>query len=276
MLFLNFAVGLILMGVPDGSYVINPPYTTDPALTDQGKPAGRHFNFTMKLSDSKVFNGTEPTNIGPRSCEQAPFGECCDSSPRRCAIRSERLISVYIPHGYIDGQSSRILVMQDGPESPGDSPFGDKLHFDQLCYGMDNLIGASGSRSLPVFIAIAVQNGGGDAIKSERGLEYDTVSGRYAHFINTEVLPGVLRDRHIHAAYPKLQFSTDPDKRATFGCSSGASAALTMAWFRPDLFRRVIAYSVSVATVLVSCLLPTSWKHLLICPPLLFFCRQLW
>ena len=27
------------------------------------------------------------------------------------------------------------------------------------------------------------------------------------------------------------------------GCSSGGAAALTMGWFRPDLFRRIIAYS---------------------------------
>ena len=38
-------------------------------------------------------------------------------------------------------------------------------------------------------IAISIGNGSGDAQGSERGLEYDTMSGRYAEFVETEVLP---------------------------------------------------------------------------------------
>ena len=63
----------------------------------------------------------------------------------------------------------------------------------------------------------------------------------YARFVHEEVLPAVLRDPHVVAAYPNLQFSSDPDLRAAYGCSSGGAASLTMAWFRPDLFRRVVA-----------------------------------
>ena len=63
----------------------------------------------------------------------------------------------------------------------------------------------------------------------------------YARFVHEEVLPAVLRDPHVAAAYPNLQFSSDPDLRAAYGCSSGGAASLTMAWFRPDLFRRVVA-----------------------------------
>jgi len=47
----------------------------------------------------------------------------------------------------------------------------------------------------------------------------------------------------IKAAYPKLAFTDNPWGRAVIGCSSGGAAALTMGWFRPDLFRRIIAYS---------------------------------
>jgi enterochelin esterase-like enzyme len=69
------------------------------------------------------------------------------------------------------------------------------------------------------------------------------MSDRLARFINDEVLPAVLADPAIKAAYPRLAFTRDPWGRAVMGCSSGGAAALTMGWFRPDLFRRLITYS---------------------------------
>ena len=91
-------------------------------------------------------------------------------------------------------------------------------------------------RRLPVMIAVLINSGGGDAQGSERGLEYDTVSDTYARFIETEVLPKIAADYHV-------TFTQDPDGRATMGGSSGGAAAFTMAWFRPDLYHRVLTYS---------------------------------
>jgi enterochelin esterase family protein len=91
-------------------------------------------------------------------------------------------------------------------------------------------------RRLPVMVAIMINSGGGDAQGSERGLEYDTVSGTYTTFIETEVLPRVSRDYRV-------TFTTDPEGRATMGGSSGAACALTMAWFHPELYRKVLSYS---------------------------------
>ena len=51
---------------------------------------------------------------------------------------------------------------------------------------LDNLIA---EKRVPVLIAISIGNGGGDARGSQRGLEYDTMSGTYAEFVETEVLP---------------------------------------------------------------------------------------
>jgi enterochelin esterase family protein len=85
-------------------------------------------------------------------------------------------------------------------------------------------------------IAISIGNGSGDAQGSERGLEYDTMSGRYAEFVETEVLPLVEKQYNV-------KLSRDPNARATTGCSSGASAALIMAWYRPDLYHRVLSFS---------------------------------
>ncbi|TVQ23721.1 MAG: enterobactin esterase, partial [Spirochaetaceae bacterium] len=69
------------------------------------------------------------------------------------------------------------------------------------------------------------------------------LSDRLARFINNEVLPTVLRQAEIRAAYPNLVFTKNPWGKAAMGCSSGGAAALTMGWFRPDLFRRLITYS---------------------------------
>mgnify|MGYP001550707349 CR=1 FL=1 len=104
---------------------------------------------------------------------------------------------------------------------------------NQLPTILDNLIAA---RRLPPMVAVMVRSGGGDGRGSERGLEYDTVSGKFAEFIEAEVLPRVARDYHV-------TFTHDPDGRATMGGSSGGAVAFTMAWFHPELYHRVLTYS---------------------------------
>ena len=46
-------------------------------------------------------------------------------------------------------------------------------------------------------IAMSIGNGSGDAQGSQRGLEYDTMSGRYAEFVETEVLPLVEKQCNV-------------------------------------------------------------------------------
>jgi len=89
---------------------------------------------------------------------------------------------------------------------------------------------------VPVMIAISIGNGGGDAQGSQRGLEYDTMSGLYAEFVETEVLPLVEKQYNV-------KLTQNPDGRATMGCSSGGATALSMAWYRTDLYHRVLSYS---------------------------------
>jgi len=200
----------------DGSFTIGPEYTTDRDLTDLGNPKGKYFELTNRLADSKIFRGDDTT-----------------LEPAKKAVRKERRIFVYVPAAYKDGTAAPVLVIHDGPGQM-------KLVRNAL----DNLtLSKDPNRKLPPFIAIAVENGGNDGKNSERGLEYDTMSDRLARFINDEVFPSVLAHAEIKAAYPKLAFTANPWGRAVLGCSSGGAAALSMAWFRPDLFGRVIAYS---------------------------------
>lgn len=200
----------------DGRFVIGPEYRIDPDLTDQGRPKGRRFEFSMKLADSRIFRGDDAT-----------------LEPDRKPVRTERKIFIYVPAAYQDGTKAPVLVIHDGPGQ-----------LNLVAHALDNLTGAENlRRRLPAFIVIAVQNGGNDGKNSQRGLEYDTMSDRLARFIHDEVFPAVLNHAELRAAYPGLALTDDPWGRAVLGCSSGGAAALSMAWFRPDLFRRVAAYS---------------------------------
>lgn len=200
----------------DGSFIIGPSYSVDPDLTDRGNPKGKAFEFTMRLADSKIFRGDDPT-----------------LQPEKKPVRKERKIFVYIPAAYRDGTKAPVLVTHDGPSQ-----------LNLVRNALDNLtLSKDPNRRLPPFIVIAVENGGNDGKKSERGLEYDTMSDRFARFINDEVFAAVLSDAKIKAEFPHLAITDNPWGRATMGCSSGGAAALTMGWFRPDLFRRIIAYS---------------------------------
>ena len=199
-----------------GMHTIGPEYKIDPDLTDLGNPNGKSFEFSMPLADSKIFRGDDTT-----------------LEPEKKPVRKERSIYVYIPAAYQDGTEAPVLVIHDGPGQ-----------LNLVRHALDNLtISKDPSRKLPAFIAVAVQNGGNDGKNSERGLEYDTMSDRLARFINDEVFPAVLNNPEIKMAYPHIAFTRDPWGRAVMGCSSGGAAALTMGWFRPDLFRRLIAYS---------------------------------
>lgn len=200
----------------DGDYIIGPDYKVDPDLTDRGNPKGRSFELSMPLADSKTFRGDDPT-----------------LEPEKKAVRKERKVFVYVPAAYKDGAKAPVLVTHDGPSN-----------LDLVRNALDNLtISEDPKRTLPAFIVVSVENGGNDGKNSERGLEYDTMSDRFARFIHGEVLPAVLGNAEVKAAYPHIAFTDNPWGRAAMGCSSGGAAALTMGWFRPDLFRRLITYS---------------------------------
>jgi len=199
----------------NGNYIVGPSYSIQPELTDLGNPKGKYFEFAMRLADSKTFRGDDST-LEPGK-----------------KVRQERKIFVYVPAAYKDGVKAPILVMHDGPSNLG-----------LVRNALDNLtISKNPVRKLPPFIAIGVENGGDDSKGSERGLEYDTMSDRFARFINDEVLPAVLCNSEIKTAYPNIAFTENPWGKAAMGCSSGGAAALTMGWFRPDYFRRLITYS---------------------------------
>jgi enterochelin esterase-like enzyme len=203
----------------DGNFIIGPTHGPAPeTVVQDGVPQGTIFNLTMNSSDSKIYPGI--------ARDAGTFGTPDPKDPAKLIVTTShpapytRKVAVYVPKQYVPGSVAPFIVGADGP---------DQLLFTTL----DNLIA---KKRVPVMVAISIGNGSGDAQGSQRGLEYDTMSGRYAEFVETEVLPLVEREAHV-------TLTKDPEGRATMGCSSGAAAALIMAWYHPELYHRVLSYS---------------------------------
>jgi iron(III)-enterobactin esterase len=203
----------------NGNFIIGPTHEPAPEMAvREGVPKGKVIEFIMESSDSKIYPGI--------ARDAGTFGKADPSDPAKLIVTTSRpapytrKVAVYVPAQYQTGAEAPFIVGADGP---------DPLLFTAL----DNLIA---ERRVPAMIAISIGNGSGDAQGSQRGLEYDTMSGKYAEFVETEVLPLV-------EAKCKVTLTKDPEARATMGCSSGAACALIMAWYRPDLYHRVLSYS---------------------------------
>jgi iron(III)-enterobactin esterase len=180
-------------------------------------PHGAVHNFTMSSADSKIYPGIARAEGTRATIDPSdPAKRIVNSGPAPYTRR----VAVYVPQQYVPGSVAPFIVGADGP--------------DQMLFtALDNLIA---QKRVPVMIAISIGNGSGDAQGSQRGLEYDTMSGLYAQFVETEVLPLVEKQYNV-------KLTKDPNARATMGCSSGGSAALAMAWYRNDLYQRVLTYS---------------------------------
>ena len=203
----------------DGNFILGPTHNSAPEMSAQPEvPHGNVIEFTMNSADSKIYPGI--------AREPNTFGTVDPSAPGKLIVTTShpapytRHVAVYVPKQYVPGTAAPFIVGADGPDRG-------------LFTALDNLIA---EHRLPVMIAISIGNGSGDAQGSERGLEYDTMSGVYAEFVEKEVLPLV-------ESRAGVKLTTDPNGRATMGGSSGGSCALIMAWYHPELYHRVLTYS---------------------------------
>ena len=202
----------------DGNFIIGPTHNAAPEMApNEGVPKGDVFEFTMESKDSKIYTGI--------AREPNTFGVPDPADPNKLIVNSypapyTRRVAVYVPKQYVPGTEATFIVGADGPDTA-------------LFTSLDSLIA---QHRVPVMIAISIGNGGGDAQGSERGLEYDTMSGVYAEFVENEVLPLVEKQYQV-------KLTKDPEGRATMGGSSGGSCALIMAWYHPELYHRVLTYS---------------------------------
>ena len=135
-----------------------------------------------------------------------------------------REYGVYVPAQYDGSKSAALMVFQDG-----------MAYMKVVPTMFDNLID---SGDMPVTIGLFVNPGIVPAAHEKaqprynRSFEFDTVDGRYAKFLLEELMPVALKG---------LNITDDPNLRGSVGASTGGIAAFTLAWERPDQFRRVFS-----------------------------------
>ena len=203
----------------DGNFILGPTHPAAPEMTvHEDVPQGTVYDFTMESTESKIYPGI--------AREPNTFGRGDPDDPAKMIVTTShpapytRKLAVYVPKQYVPGTPAPFIIGADGPDRA-------------LFTALDNLIA---EHKVPVMIAISIGNGSGDAQGSQRGLEYDTMSGLYAEWVEKEVLPRVEKQYNV-------KLTKDPEGRATMGGSSGGSCALIMAWYHPEWYHRVLTYS---------------------------------
>lgn len=214
-----------------GNFIIGPTHAAAPEAVERpGVARGRIVTFAMSSADSVIYRpGVVREEAAPHAAIKA--ASSVPGDPSNLALTKSRAgswtrtVSVYVPAGYRPAAQAPFLVVGDG-----EAIVAAGLPIRTV---LDNLIADS---RIPPLVAILIGSGGQDAQGSQRGREYDAVSGVYAQWVESEVLPKVEREAGV-------RLTRDPDGRAAMGFSSSGAAAFSMAWFRPDLYRRVLAYS---------------------------------
>jgi hypothetical protein len=215
----------------EGNFVIGPTHTPAPeTIAKDGVARGTIMSFLLSSNDSVIYNpGMIRDDVSGCTNSSIMVAATAPGDPSNMVVTTShpgtwtRTIDVYVPANHARGTAAPFIVIGDGGSTA----------WKDLAVTLDNLIA---QRRVPPMIAIQIGNGGQDAQGSERGREYDAVSGAYAEFVEREVLPLVEQRAGI-------KLTNDPDGRATMGLSSSGAAAFTMAWFHPELYHRVLAFS---------------------------------
>ena len=141
---------------------------------------------------------------------------------------------VYVPAQYDPAVAASLMIFNDGQafkNMDGD------LRVPNV---LDNLIDR---RELPVMLAVFINPGRtpeqpeptpqewGDRT-TNRPTEYNSLDDKYARVIVDELMP---------VLYKEYNIAKEPDRHGIGGASSGAIAAFTVAWERPDHFRKVLS-----------------------------------
>jgi enterochelin esterase family protein len=176
--------------------------------------------------------------LGPDSLprEGVPKGEVRGpfTLPSEAYPGTQHTYWVYVPAQYDPGVAASLMIFNDGQafkNMDGD------LRAPNV---LDNLIYR---REIPVMLAVFINPGRrpdqpeptpqewGDRT-TNRPTEYNSLDDKYARVIANELMPALYKDYNI---------SKDPDRHGIGGASSGAIAAFTVAWERPNEFRKILS-----------------------------------
>jgi enterochelin esterase-like enzyme len=193
---------------------------------------------TVTAQDVQAPNPDVFYRIGPDSLEQegVPKGKIRGPFTLPSAVYpgTQHTYWVYVPTQYSPAEAVSLMVFNDGQAFK--NPTGNIRAHNVL----DNLIHR---REIPVMIAVFINPGRrpdqpeptpqnwGDR-DTNRPTEYNSLDDRYARVVVDELLPALAKEYNI---------SPDPERRGIGGASSGAIAAFTVAWERPNAFRKVLS-----------------------------------
>lgn len=195
----------------------------------------------LLVTTSRTSFAADDYKLGPDSERQegVPVGKVTNYTWDESKVYpgTKRSYSVYVPQQYDGSTPAALMVFQDGG-----SYLNEKGHF-RATVVMDNLIH---KKQMPVTIGVFINPGevpaaeAGAAPRRNRSYEYDRVSEDYAKFLLEEILPEVSKT---------VKITDDPELRGSCGISSGGICAFSVAWYRPDSFRRVISHVGSFANI---------------------------
>lgn len=181
----------------------------------------------------------EPYTLGPDSTVQdgVPRGEVTKVHWKSAQVYpgTERDYWLYIPQQVDGTRAACLMVFQDGERYLGPD-INVPVVFDNLIH----------KQVMPITIGLFVDPGHkgpgnpGQGGSSNRSFEYDLLGDQYAFFLIDELLPDV--EKHYGIV-------SDPAGRAICGHSSGGICAFTVAWERPDVFRKVVSHCGSFTNI---------------------------
>ena len=170
-----------------------------------------------------------PRDSVPKGEVRGPF-----TLPSEAYPGTQHTYWVYVPAQYDANVAASLMIFNDGQafkNMDGD------LRAPNV---LDNLIYR---REIPVMLAVFINPGRrpdqpeptpqewGDRT-TNRPTEYNSLDDKYARVIVNELMPALYKDYNI---------SKDPERHGIGGASSGAIAAFTVAWERPNEFRKVLS-----------------------------------
>jgi len=170
-----------------------------------------------------------PQDGVPKGTVKGPF-----TLPSQAYAGTQHTYWVYVPAQYDAAVPARLMILNDGHAFL--NPEGDVRATNVI----DNLVYR---REIPVMLAVFINPGRtpeqpephakewGDRT-TNRPTEYNVLDDRYARVITEELLPALAKDYNV---------SKNPNDVGIGGASSGAIAAFTVAWNRPEQVRRVLS-----------------------------------
>lgn len=209
----------------DGTWKVTPkPLAEDIYFYEGWRPEGDGFNWLMEADGKTTPAGLiefYKRNPEMEAHEGVPKGKLIPMGEFASKVfeGTKRNWWIYIPAGLKPGEKPGVMVWQDGNGAKNYVP---------TCF--DNLI-AKGD--IPPLVGVFIDPGHFDGNRSNRSVEYDTLSDKYSHMIIDEILPAVEKVQPLNP---------DPLKHAIGGGSSGAICAFTVGWHRSDTFTKVLSY----------------------------------